>query len=662
MRASADPASARIGGRRRREAAEDFRLMADSAPVMIWVADPEGQAVYFNRPWLDFTGRPSDEQLGLAWADAVHPDDRGRTLGIQLDAIRESRPFELEYRLLRHDGAPRWVLTRGVPLHRAGRLQGFVGSCVDITEARQREQDFKALAENIPDVIVRLDRALRCLYVNPAVEPAFGRRPGELIGRALGDALLPANITQALLSATERAFATGSDQRFEFQADDRAERRHFAGRVIPERAAGAIDAVLVIVYDVTARAREDEKRAEQLARERNARAHAESATLARDHFLSIVSHELRTPLNGIKTWAHFIDHQLRDADPSIRRAIAGVMIGVDQQARLIDELLDMTRALSGKLGLIKHPVALLPLIAEAVDAHRPAAGEREITLLTRYDIGDAEVHGDAARVRQIFSNLLANAVKFTPPKGCIWVEASLEPAMARVEVRDNGSGIAPEFLPHVFDPFRQADQGSTRRVQQGVGLGLALAQRLAELHGGHVTCESAGPGMGSTFRVYLPLRHDAAARPALTPSLAALSNLPSLDGIGVLLIDDQREARESLAALLAQSGAAVRMAASAREALQLLEASPEAEVPEVIVCDIAMPDEDGYAALKRIRAWEAAQPGPAASRPAVAISAYSEREDRLRALSEGFQAHLSKPISPAELMLVISNAARTARS
>ena len=661
MSVGADPASTRIGGRRRRDAADDFRLMADSAPVMIWVADPEGQAVYFNRPWLEFTGRPSGEQIGLAWADAIHPEDRSRTLETHLEAIRDSRPFELEYRLIRHDGAPRWVLARGVPLHRAGRLQGFVGSCLDITEARQREQDFRTLAENIPDVIARLDRAMRCLYVNPAVEPAFGCRAEDLIGRAV-DALLPPNITQPLLAATQRAFASGADQRFDFQAGDRGERRHFAGRVIPERAAGAVDAVLVIVYDVTARAREDEKRAEQLARERNARAHAESATLARDHFLSIVSHELRTPLNGIKTWAHFIDHQLRDADPSIRRAIAGVMIGVDQQARLIDELLDMTRALGGNLGLVKHPVALMPLIADAVDEHRPAANEREITLLTRYEIGDAEVHGDAARVRQIFSNLLANAVKFTPAKGCIRVEASIDDAMARVDVRDNGSGIPPEFLPYVFDPFRQADQGSTRRVQQGLGLGLALVQRLAELHGGHVSCESAGPGKGSTFRVYLPLRRESGARPALTPSLAAFSTLPSLDGIAVLLIDDQREARESLAALLAQAGASVRTAASAREALRVLESTPDAEMPEVIVCDIAMPDEDGYAALKRIRAWEAARPLPAMRRPAVAISAYGEREDRLRALSEGFQAHLSKPISPAELMLVISNAARTTRT
>jgi PAS domain S-box-containing protein len=542
MSADAGPRPARIGARRRRDAAEDFRLMADSAPVMIWVADPDGRAVYFNRPWLAFTGRTLESEAGLGWADGIHPDDRAATLDAWLDAIRRAQPVELEYRLRRHDGELRWVLARGTPLGRDGRLQGFVGSCVDITDRRIVE----------------------------------------------------------------------------------------------------------------------EERARMLERERSARADAESATLARDHFLSIVSHDLRTPLNGIKTWAHFLDQQLRDADPAIRRAIAGVMIGVDQQAALIDDLLDLTRALGGTLGLIKHPVALLPVLADAVEAYRPAAREREITLVTRYEVGEAEVHGDAARLRQVFCNLVANAVKFTPRGGTVWVEAGLDESMARVEVRDNGAGIPPDLVARVFDPFNQADQRASRAVQQGVGLGLALAQRLAELHGGHVTCESAGANRGSTFRVHLPLRRESIVHPALTPSHAGATRLPSLEGISVLLIDDQREARESLAAVLGQAGASVRPAASAREALALLASSP-ADSPEVVVCDIAMPEEDGFATLRRIRAWEAGQPQPAMRRPAVAISAYSEREDRLRALSEGFQMHLSKPISPAELMLVISNAARAAR-
>ena len=668
MSAGAAPRSAPIGARRRRDAAEDFRLMADSAPVMIWVADPDGQAVYFNRPWLEFTGRALESETGLGWADGIHPDDRAPTLRAWLDAIRRAQPIDLEYRLRRHDGEPRWVLAKGTPLSRDGRLQGFVGSCVDITDrraaeeaARKRERDFKALAENIPDVIARLDRGLRCVYLNRAAENMFGPRARHAGGQAIEDLGMPASVSQPLVTAARAALASGEDEGFEVQLAEGDERRHYSGRVIPEHGTQGIDALLVILYDVTARARQEEERSRMLERERSARADAESATLARDHFLSIVSHDLRTPLNGIKTWAHFLDHQLRDGDPAVRRAIAGVMIGVDQQSALIDDLLDLTRALSGTLGLIKHPVSLLPLVADAVEAYRSAAEEREIALLTRYDLGEAEVHGDAGRLRQVFCNLVANAVRFTPRRGTIWVEAGLDASMAHVEVRDNGSGIPPEFVPRVFDPFGQADQRSSRPVQQGVGLGLALAQKLAELHGGHVTCESAGVNRGSTFRVHLPLRQESVLRPALMPAHAGSAHLPSLEGISVLLIDDQREARESLAAVLGQAGANVRAAASAHEALDLLRSSAPPDAPEVVVCDIAMPDEDGFATLKRIRAWEAEQPQPAVRRPAVAISAYSEREDRLRALSEGFQMHLSKPISPAELMLVISNAARAAR-
>jgi PAS domain S-box-containing protein len=673
MSADVAPGSSRLGaGRRGREAADSFRLMADSAAVMIWVADPEGQGVYFNRPWLDFSGRPLASELGLGWAESLHPEERESTLAAYRAAFAAREPFELEHRLRRHDGEHRWLLVRGVPLSTEERLQGFVGSCLDITDrmaaeqaARKREHDFKTLAENIPDVIARLDRQLRCLYVNRAIEQTFGIPAAQLIGRRGVEVPLPSSLSIPLANAVRRAFATGAQQEFEFTAMANAERRHFSGRVVAEAAAGgSVDAVLVIVHDVTARAREDERRAEALARERSARENAESATLARDHFLSIVSHELRTPLNGIKTWAHYLENQLPDADPAIRRAIAGVMIGVDQQVRLIDDLLDLTRALGGTLAIAKHPVALLPLLASVVEDARSRAVERGLRLEASFALGDAEVAGDDERLRQVFASLLGNALKFTQAGGAIHVAATVDDDMACVEVRDDGPGIAAEFLPFVFDPFRQADQRSSRRLQHGMGLGLPLVQRLAQLHGGHATCESAGAGKGSTFRVYLPLRAETSGD-ALSAASAATAeqHLPSLAGVRVLLIDDQREARESLAALLAQAGALVSAAESGSEAMRLLESGAEAELPEVIVCDIAMPGEDGYATLRRIRAWEGRRKGTARRiRPAVAVSAHGGHEDRLRALREGFQMHLTKPVAPAELMLVISNAARALRA
>jgi len=520
--------------------------MADYAPVMIWLAGPGCRSVYFNRMWLEFTGRSLEAELGHGWTAGIHEEDRDRCLAAYAAAFEREEPFEIEYRLRRADGEYRWLLDTGVPLVAEDRLQGFVGSRLDIT----------------------------------------------------------------------------------------------------------------------ARAREDERRTEMLERERNARANAESAALARDQFLAIVSHELRSPLNGIKSWTHVLENHLRDADPTIRRALAGIMIGVEHQVRLIDDLLDVTRAMGGNLGLAKQPMPLLPVLADAVESLRATAIEKGLVLVTDYAIGDCEIHGDPDRVRQIFVNLLSNAIKFTPAGGTVRLGAAAQGSMACIEVRDDGIGVAAEFLPYLFDPFRQAEQGTSNRRQQGLGLGLALVQRLAELHGGHASCESEGTGRGATFRVFLPLRPDGGARSVVSPSAQRrdpATTLPSLAGVNVLLIDDQREARESVAALLRQAGAKVFAAASGREALAHLAQGGVDGAPEVIVCDIAMPDEDGYATLRRIRAWEAAGAPGGARRPAIALSAFTQREDRIRALSEGFQMHITKPVAPAELILVLANVGRGMR-
>jgi PAS domain S-box-containing protein len=645
--------------------------MADYAPVMIWLAGPDRKCVYVNRPWLAFSGRPLESELGFGWTEGLHPDDREGFLRVFERAFETCSPFESEHRLRRRDGEYRWLYNNGAPLVHEGRLGGFVGSCVDMTDrlraeqaARKREEDFKTLAENIPDVIARFDRDFRIAYVNRAVEPAFGRRPEDLIGRRIEELALPAAVLLPGTPALALAFETGAEQRFEFRLETGGQWRHFVGRVIPERGANdRTDAVLWIIYDDTVRALEDERSAQLLARERFARAHAESATLARDQFLAIVSHELRSPLNGIKSWTHVLENQLRHADPAIQRALAGIMIGVEHQVRLIDDLLDVTRAMSGNLGLAKQPMQLLPVLADAVESLRALALEKGLRIVTDYSIGDREIHGDPDRIRQIFVNLVSNAVKFTPSGGCIWVSARPEGTMACVDVRDNGAGVPPEFLPFLFDPFRQADQGSASRGHEGLGLGLALVQRLAELHGGRVSCESDGVDRGATFRVYLPLRR-LGGRVLVEPDVAheaRASPLPSLAGIRVLLIDDQREARESLATLLTQAGATVDTAASGREALHRLEASAAETSPEIIVCDIAMPDEDGYQTLRRIREWESRDAAHPGRRPAVALSAFTQREDRIRALTEGFQMHLTKPVAPAELITVLSSVARGMR-
>src|SRR5258706_9487868 len=476
---------------RRGETADHFRLMADYAPVMIWLAGPDRNCVYFNRPWLEFTGRPLESELGLGWTAGLHPDDRERFLAQYARAFEARTPFEVESRLRRRDGEYRWLFDKGVPLLHEGKLSGFVGSCADMTDrmqaeqaARKREEDFKTLAENIPDVIARFDRDLRHLYVNRALPESMRGHSSEAISRA---------------------FESGLEQHFRFELEAMGQRRHFVGRVIPERGVqGRLEAVLCIIHDDTVRALEDERRAQLLARERFARANAESATLARDQFLAIVSHELRSPLNGIKSWTHVLENQLRNAEPSVRRAVAGIMIGVEHQVRLIDDLLDATRAMSGNLGLAKQPMQLLPVLADAVESLRALAAEKGLRIATEYGIGECEIHGDPDRVRQVFVNLLTNAVKFTPAGGSIWVTARIEGAMARVDVRDNGAGVPPEFLPYLCHPFRQADQGSSSRGQEGLGPGLGPVQQLPQPHRAHPPLRRPGLAPGPALSLAFP--------------------------------------------------------------------------------------------------------------------------------------------------------------
>ena len=655
------PRPSRRGGN-----ADYFRILADFAPVMIWLAAPDRRCVYFNPRWLEFTGRTLEAELGEGWMDAVHPDDRASCAAAYAGAFDALEPFEIEFRLRRRDGDYRWLLGKGVPLLFEGELSGFVGSCLDITdrllaerEARRREQEFKRLAENIPDVIARIDRELRCLYVNPAVETAFGRKPDDFIGRRATEAGLPGQIVEPLVGAARRAFDTKIEQRFNLESESSGTRRHFAARAIPESDGdGHVGAVLVIAYDETARAREDERRAELLARERSARASAESAALARDQFLAIVSHELRSPLNGITSWAHVLGNSLRDADAGVRRALAGIMTGVEHQVGLIDDLLDMTRALSGNLKLARQSMALLPVLAEAVESLRGAALEKDVRLQSDFAIGEREVEADHDRVRQVFVNLVSHAIRSARAGGVVRVGARAEGHLACVEVRHDGIGIAADALAHVFDPFGPPDRAAGRH-RGGLGLRLALVRRLVELHGGHVTCESDGIERGATFRVFLPLLPQSSAALATPAAGRAACALPSLAGIGVILIDELRESRESTSALLSQAGARVVAAGCADDAIARIESAGADGADEIVICDVALPGEEGYVALERLRSWEQAK--GTQPRPAIALSAFTQREDRLRALARGFRIHLTKPVAPAELILVVASLAHGVR-
>ncbi|MDB5824631.1 MAG: domain S-box protein [Herminiimonas sp.] len=392
---------------------------------------------------------------------------------------------------------------------------------------------------------------------------------------------------------------------------------------------------------------------ELLAGERAARRQAETAARARDEFLAIVSHELRAPLNGIQSWAHVLESQVDGSagNALVQRALKGIRTGIGQQVRLIEDLLDVTRMMSGKLRLVIQPVALLPVLHAAVESLRSAAAEKHISVVTHHEVSNEQIEGDADRLQQIFWNLLSNGIKFSAEGGNVAVHTAVGDGEVTIRVVDDGAGIAPEFLPHLFDRFSQEDTSSTRR-QSGLGLGLFLVRHLTELHGGRASARSDGLGRGSEFSVILPLRKDSA------PTLLQRdrdASLPSLEGLKVMVIDDQLEARESLGTLLGSAGANVVAPSSARAAFDWLAAAEITEMPDVLVCDIAMPGEDGYTVLRKLRAWKTPEgKQPLKHMPALAVTAFSQREDRMRALTAGFQMHMAKPIAPDELIVVIA--------
>ena len=397
-------------------------------------------------------------------------------------------------------------------------------------------------------------------------------------------------------------------------------------------------------------------RAEAMAREQAARAQAEEANRVKDEFLATLSHELRTPLNAILGWAVLLRQGHPDAD-TLGQALQVIERNARAQSQLIEDLLDISRIISGKLRLDVRPIDLFTVIRAGIDAVSPAAMSKEIRLQPVLDPTAGPIAGDPERLQQVMWNLLSNAVKFTPRGGRVQVRLARVRSHVEIAVSDTGCGIAPEMLPYVFDRFRQADSSATRR-HGGLGLGLALVKHLVELHGGTVRADSPGVDRGATFVVTLPLMArlppDAGARRHPTARGSTPAAAGRVDGLRVLLVDDDAEALALFAQLFRQHGAEVTVARDAAEAMERL----AAEHPDVLVCDVEMPGEDGYAFIRRVRSRAASEGG---SVPAVAVTAYGSVEDRIRLLAAGFQMHLPKPVEPAELVTVVASVAGRTR-
>ncbi|HVF42870.1 MAG TPA: ATP-binding protein [Pyrinomonadaceae bacterium] len=394
-----------------------------------------------------------------------------------------------------------------------------------------------------------------------------------------------------------------------------------------------------------------------------ATAQAEEANRAKDIFLATLSHELRTPLTAVLGWARML-HEMNLDEETARHGLKIIERNAEAQNQLVRDLLDVSRIITGKLRLETTSVELAPVVESALDSVRQAAEAKDISLGFESGAGPEVVSGDPDRLQQVVWNLLSNAIKFTPKGGRVGVTLGREGSDVLVRVSDTGQGISQEFLPYVFERFRQAD-GSTTREHGGLGLGLAVVRHLVEQHGGRVAAESGGEGHGSTFTITLPvaavrvaasrgtgsgpLREAGGKRPAASPAVGK-----PLSGVRVLVVDDQPDARELLALVLERAGAAVRTAATADAAVNLLRAEPA----DVLVSDIGMPGEDGYKLVGRVRALPASEGGRV---PAVALTAYATEEDRRRALDAGFEEHVSKPVEPSALVAAVAALAARGR-
>ena len=376
----------------------------------------------------------------------------------------------------------------------------------------------------------------------------------------------------------------------------------------------------------------------------------------KDEFLATLSHELRTPLNAILGWTQLLrseDVTKPAAQDDVSHGLEVIERNARSQTKLIEDLLDVSRITTGKMRLNIRQAPIGPVIEAATDVIRPAVDAKGIHFDCKVDneASATVIGGDPDRLQQVFWNLLSNAAKFTPPGGRIACQLSLNDGRVRFAVTDSGKGIDPKFLPSVFDRFRQADSSSTRS-QGGLGIGLTIVRHIVELHGGTVHAQSEGEGKGATFVVELPIVHEfhagqsPVARPAVVRPVDD-SAVPDITGIRILLVDDEPDTREVIGQMLFRAGAQVELAASAREAFE----SITGKLPDILVSDIAMPDEDGYSLVQKVRARPNGEGGDL---PAVALTAYAREEDRRRALAAGFQAHLSKPIEPSDLIRTVA--------
>jgi PAS domain S-box-containing protein len=640
----------------------DFVL--DAIPALISYVDADERYQFNNRAYQEWFGRTAEQMRGRRLAEVLDAQAY-ESIRAHVRSALEGHIVAFETVARYEDGSIREIHATYVPDKTpSGMVRGFVAIVQDISDQARAARLVRAADERLTLAadaaqlgVWSIDGKTGDIELSTRAAAIVGLAPGHHARDSVRD-MLDAEDHAVNRAQVEQAIRNRTD----FDVQYRLTRRDGGRRWVSGRgraaytAAGGIAEIIGVVQDITPAKeleaelrRQSDENARLFEAAQKSREIAEAANQLKDDFLATVSHELRTPLNAIMGWARLLGMGSLDAAQQAR-AIETIERNAVVQQRIIEDILDVSRIVTGKIRLEMSSIDLLPAVHAAIEAVGPAATARGVSVDTRVDEGIGRIVGDSSRVQQIVWNLVSNAIKFTPRGGSVSVGVSRDGASAKLVVADTGKGIPPEFLPHVFDRFRQGD-ASTTRTQGGLGLGLAIVRHLTELHGGSVEASSEGEGRGATFTVRLPLDEASIeasrAAPNTGPGDTAATSDGQLAGVRVLVIDDEPDARELFGVILAQGGADVRTASSARAALMML----DEWLPAVVVCDIAMPVVDGYAFVAQLRA----RPHDAGAEiPAAALTAYARLEDRERALAAGYQMHIVKPVDPRELMRAVA--------
>jgi PAS domain S-box-containing protein len=627
------------------ESEERFRVVADTAPVLIWLSAPDGARTWFNKHWLKFVGGSLAAEIGRGWETHLCPDDAENYRRVYADAFASRKEFRIEYRLRHHDGVYRWMLSSGVPRFQGPQFMGFTGCCVDITEHKEAEEvvrsselQMRLVTDHASVLLCHLDREHRFRFVNRSYAQRYGREPHEIVGKHIAE-IIGLEAYELARPRIEAALE-GTRQEFELELPYARLGRRFVHLVYePERARDGTVAGLVSVLTDTTERRAAEKELER------ARDEALAASRAKDDFLAALSHELRTPLSPVLLLASDAAENPQ-LSPEVRDDFDTIRKNVELEARLIDDLLDLTRITRGKLTLELRAVDAHAVVRDALATVQADLDAKRIRLEVGFDAGDPKVWGDPVRLQQVYWNVLKNAVKFTPEDGTITIATRLSADRDSLvtTVTDTGIGMTEHEVARVFEAFSQGDHAGTGGSHQfgGLGLGLAISRKVIELHSGKISVTSAGRNQGCMFSVVLPLagRHEAASHETPSRLVAGPSTgrtpspfaSPEAGLSTVLLVEDHAPTRSALEHLLKRRKYRVLPAGSVAEA----RAAAENNRVTLVISDIGLPDGSGYDLMSELRERYALK--------GIALSGYGMEGDIARSLAAGFIVHLIKPV------------------